>query len=81
LQAIAQGSEQAGLHVIGMKKVINALNESAAVHQMERLVADEPNRLKAYKIEMDILATLKRVYYFTKRMARVAISAEASRDE
>ncbi len=81
LQAIAQGSEQAALHVIGMKKVINSLNDSAAVHQMERLVADEPNRLRAYKIEMDILATLKRVYYFTKRMARIAISAEASRDE
>jgi phosphate:Na+ symporter len=33
-------------------------------------VAEEPNRLAAYTIEVDMLEHLKRVYYFSKRMSR-----------
>ena len=79
LQAVAQRSLAAGKQVIGMKKHMNELADSAAVHQAQRLVAEEPNRLRAYKIEMDILANLKRIYYFTKRLARVVVTAEESR--
>jgi phosphate:Na+ symporter len=81
LQAVAQRSVEAGSSVIAMKKEINRLGESAAIHQAQRLVAEEPNRLPAYKIEIDILANLKRVYYFTKRLARVVVSAEESRSD
>jgi phosphate:Na+ symporter len=81
LQAVAQRSVEAGQSVIAMKQQINELGESAAIHQARRLVATEPNRLPAYKIEMDILANLKRIYYFTKRLARVVVSAEESRGE
>ena len=56
--------------VVEMKKEINRLAASAAMHQAERLVAEEPNRLPAYKIEMDVLQNLKRIYYFAKRMAK-----------
>ena len=79
LQAVAQRSVEAGQSVIAMKQQINELGESAAIHQARRLVATEPNRLPAYKIEMDILANLKRIYYFTKRLARVVVTAEESR--
>lgn len=81
LQAVAQQSIEAGHRVIAMKKEINRLSDSAAIHQARRLVAEEPNRLPAYKIEMDILANLKRIYYFTKRLARVVVTAEESRAE
>ena len=81
LQAVAQRSVEAGQSVIAMKQQINQLGDSAAIHQARRLVATEPNRLPAYKIEMDILANLKRIYYFTKRLARIVVSAEESRGE
>ena len=55
-----------------MKQEINKLADSAAIHQAQRLVAEEPNRLPAYTVEMGILENLKRIYYFTKRMARAA---------
>lgn len=42
----------------------------AALHQARRLVAEEPNRLPAYTVEVDVLTNLKRIYYFTKRLAR-----------
>ena len=35
-----------------------------------RLVADEPNRIEAYTIEVDIAEKLQRIYYFAKRMAK-----------
>ena len=59
-----------------MKKEINRLSDSAALHQAQRLVAEEPNRLPAYTVEMGILENLKRIYYFTKRMARAAVPVE-----
>ena len=63
--------------VVGeMKQEINRLADSAAIHQAQRLMAEEPNRLPAYTVEMGILENLKRIYYFTKRMARPAAPEE-----
>ncbi len=59
-----------------MKQEINQLADSAAIHQAQRLVAEEPNRLPAYTVEMGILENLKRIYYFTKRMARAAVPVD-----
>ncbi|MGD2076337.1 MAG: Na/Pi cotransporter family protein [Gammaproteobacteria bacterium] len=67
--------------VIGMKSDINRLTTSAALHQAKRLVAEEPNRLAAYTVEMDIIEKLKRIYYFAKRMAKTVLPAEATGEE
>ena len=80
MQAVTQNSETAAGMVIDMKREINRLAGLAAVHQAERLVASEPNRLPAYTIEMDILENLKRIFYFAKRMARVVVPSVALRD-
>jgi phosphate:Na+ symporter len=37
-------------------------------------VADEPRRLEAYTLEVDILKNQKRIYYFSKRMARSVLA-------
>jgi phosphate:Na+ symporter len=70
VQAVTQNNRKAASLVVGMKKDINRMAGAAALHEAERLVAEEPNRLPAYTIETDILKNLKRVYYFCKRMAR-----------
>ncbi|MHC4955580.1 MAG: Na/Pi cotransporter family protein [Planctomycetota bacterium] len=70
LEAITQETEEAAEAVVAMKDEVNRLADLAAVHQARRLAAQEPNRLGAYMIEMDILENLKRIYYFAKRMAR-----------
>ena len=49
-------------------------------HVGRRLIAEEPNRLPAYTVEMDILQNLKRIYYFAKRMARAAVPAVPLRE-
>ena len=53
-----------------MKKEIMRITNSAATHEAKRLVADEPQRIEAYTIEMDIAEKLQRIFYFARRMAR-----------
>jgi phosphate:Na+ symporter len=67
--------------VTNMKAEINKLTDSAAMHQAKRLVAEEPNRLAAYTIEMDIIEKLKRTYYFAKRMAKTLTPDEVEEEE
>ena len=80
VQAVTQTNADAARQVVEMKREINSLADSAAIHQAARLVAEEPNRLPAYKIEMDIIQNLKRIYYFAKRMARAAVPSVELRD-
>jgi phosphate:Na+ symporter len=70
LQAVGQQNAEAARAVVSMKEAVNALADSATLHEAQRLVADEPRRLEAYSLETDILKNQKRVYYFAKRMAR-----------
>ena len=77
LQAITQKNGEAARLVIDMKQDVNRLADSAALHELKRLVAQEPNRLPAYTVEVDILENLKRIYYFCKRMAHLVVASEA----
>lgn len=73
--AVTQKNEEAARRVTAMKSRINSMARKVELHQASRLVADEPNRLATYALEVDILTHLKRIYYFTRRTARVAIPA------
>jgi phosphate:Na+ symporter len=77
IQAVSQRSEIAAQTVIAMKDEINRMANSAAVHQAQRLVAKEPNRIPAYTIEIDIIEKQKRIYYFAKRMAKTVMPQAA----
>ncbi len=73
MKALTEKDEEAARRVSAMKQEINALESDAAAHQAQRLVADEPDRVATYRLEIDVIANLKRVYYFSKRIARVAV--------
>jgi phosphate:Na+ symporter len=70
VQAVSQNNRRAAEMVTSMKHEIQSIADSAAAHQAQRLVAEEPNRIPAYTIEVDIIEKLKRIYYFAKRMAK-----------
>ncbi|MFE8032093.1 Na/Pi cotransporter family protein [Thiohalocapsa marina] len=76
--AVAQKSELAARTVTSKKQEITRIADSAAAHQAQRLVAEEPNRIPAYTIEIDIIEKLKRIYYFAKRMAKTVESDDAT---
>ena len=79
IQAVSQNNTQVAGIVIGMKDEIAAQASSAAAHQAARLVAEEPNRISAYTIEVDIIEKQKRIYYFAKRMAK-SVFAQSGED-
>lgn len=81
VQAVAQKNEIAARTVTSMKGEIAQIADSAAVHQAQRLVAEEPNRIQAYTIEVDIIEKLKRIYYFAKRMAKTVDAEETEEAE
>ena len=73
LVAVTQKDQAAAKKVSRMKSHIRNLERAATQHEAERLVADEPNRIATYRFEIDLIANLKRIYYFTRRIARVAV--------
>jgi len=76
VQAVSQKDELAARTVISMKQEISSIADSAAAHEAQRLVAEEPKRIPAYAIEIDIIEKLKRIYYFAKRMAKTVETEE-----
>jgi phosphate:Na+ symporter len=71
--ALTQKNEDAARRVGKMKSVINSMERAAAVHQAERLMAEAPDRVATYRLEVDVIANLKRIYYYAKRIAREAV--------
>ena len=71
-----EGDQEAAAKVISMKKNISRLADAAALHEAKRLVVEEPKRLQAYTIEIAIIEKLKRIYYFARRTAKVAMTEE-----
>ena len=78
VQAVAQNNDAAAQNVTAMKQEISSIADSAAAHQAQRLVAEEPNRIPAYTIEVDIIEKLKRIYYFAKRMAKTVEAVDVA---
>ena len=73
IDAFSNKDPQSARRALKMKKHINSLERGVAAHQARRLTADEPERVAAYRLETDVVANLRRIYYYTRRMARVAV--------
>jgi len=70
MDALTAGDQNLALTVSEMKEDITSQVRAAGVHEAQRLVADEPHRVEAYRLETDLITALNRIYYFTKRTAR-----------
>ena len=77
VHAVSQDNAEAANQVVNMRQEIIDLANSATEHQAERLVAEEPNRIAAYTIEVDIIEKQTRIYSFAKSMAK-SVLADAS---
>ncbi len=77
MASVARNDQRVAQGVIAMKGEINRQIDSAMAHQAETLAAaDAPNRLVIYSVEMEVIEKLKRIYYFSKRMAKVVVPPE-----
>jgi phosphate:Na+ symporter len=68
--AVREHDPEMALSVKDMKKSVADLAEETARHQIDRLVAKEPNRLQTFTREMEIIENLSRVYRLCRKIAR-----------
>jgi phosphate:Na+ symporter len=73
--ALVEANAEDAKMVSAMKEQMNAMAEEIAEHYAKRLTAPDDNRIELYRFETDVVASLRRIYYFAKRTARVAIPA------
>jgi len=74
LEAVETSDEPAASRVLDMKAEIDELANATIVHQAHRLVATDPNRMRTYSVEMDMIENLKRIAYVSTRIARCVIA-------
>jgi phosphate:Na+ symporter len=76
LTALETGDRSSALEAIESKEKVNQLADVATEHLAKRLVASEPNRLTAFKIETNVIENLKRLNTLTRRIARTVLIEE-----
>ena len=74
VRAVRDNNEEAAKHVIAMKNDIKGMAHQTAQHCMERLVADEPNRLITYTREMEIFENFQMIYTLCRALSRASLS-------
>ncbi|MFA7428548.1 MAG: Na/Pi cotransporter family protein [Rhodospirillaceae bacterium] len=76
VEAVVEHDVAKATRVVAMKSGIGALAHQAVEHGAKRLVSDAPNRMRAYTREMEVIEKLRRVYYFSKRMAQTVLAPQ-----
>ena len=77
--AVDRDDKQLAREVIDAKNDINNLAERISDRLVDRLIAEDPHRTSTYRVERQLIENYKRIYYFTKRIAKlVAVHDTAS---
>jgi phosphate:Na+ symporter len=67
--------------VIAAKESVNQIADEVGGRLMSRLVAQEPHRTSTYRLESQLIEHYKRIYYLSKRVAKLVASAESASGE
>lgn len=74
LVALSTWDQIAARDAVESKTSVNELADKATSHLAKRLIAYEPNRLVAFKVETDILENLRRINTLTRRIANIVLT-------
>ncbi|WP_457674972.1 Na/Pi cotransporter family protein [Thiolapillus sp.] len=80
-QAVTRMDRKPARKVVKAKNRINKLASSIERHVVRRMNADAPQRRLTYQTETELLEALKRVYYFTKRIAKEVLQADTDKEK
>jgi len=67
--AIESDDQELAQQVIELKPVINQQIDILSKHLSERLHSKSPNRVHVFRLENQVLEVVRRLYYFSKRIA------------
>jgi phosphate:Na+ symporter len=70
VKAVSEEDKEAALTVKEMKQEMAELAEETARHEVGRLIVSEPNRLRTFTREMEMIENLSRIYRLCRKIAR-----------
>jgi phosphate:Na+ symporter len=76
-QAVTRMNKKPARNVVKAKSRISELSAHIERHIVRRMSAEAPMRRLTYQTETELLEALKRVYYFTKRIAKEVLITES----
>ena len=76
VSAVEENDQQKAQHVRGIKDDFKRTMELALRHQATRLEPDDAARLAGFRLEMEILDKLERIYRLARRIAKVVLPVE-----
>ncbi|MEZ4674925.1 MAG: Na/Pi symporter [Caldilineaceae bacterium] len=81
IDAVTRNDRQLAQQVIDAKPEINRLSDAIDIHLTRRLTANEPGRLDVFRIESEMIENFRRIYYFAKRIAKIATETRWERNQ
>jgi phosphate:Na+ symporter len=73
MKAVTRQDRELAESVSRRKKDLSEMSKNIMAHGLGRLTADEPNRLKTYAREMEVMEILKGVFTLTRRIAQTQV--------
>ncbi len=73
VNAIRREDDKLAEQVLNAKRELNSLLETVLTHQAERLSESDEMRIKLFRIEMEWVDSLKRIYTLSKRIAKLQL--------
>ena len=75
IRALVDGDRELAARVLAAKGTVAEMAYELEHHLAERLTADAPNRLHAFRLETDVIENLRRVTYFARRIAKIVTTS------
>ena len=76
VHAVENNDQRKAQDVMGIKDEFKRIMELALRHQATRLEPDDAARLAGFRLEMEVLEKLERIYRLARRIAKVVLPAE-----
>jgi phosphate:Na+ symporter len=80
VRSIRDDDQNAAREVMARGSEVNRQIELVLQHQARRLASDDPMRPTIFRVEMELVESLKRVYALSKRIAKVVLAESAVRE-
>jgi len=81
VNAVDLSDRRLAREVVEAKEAVNDLAGQITDRLVQRLVAEDPHRTSTYRVETQLIEHLKRIYYFSKRIAKLVVEADAATSE
>jgi phosphate:Na+ symporter len=77
-QALREDNSDLAMQVRALKPEMARMSQETIHHAIERLSADEPNRLQTYTREMELIENFNHIYRLSRRLAKAVIPQPAT---